>query len=538
VLALLFATACSVDRIELGGKTDTGASDDTAPEGTDTGSHTGDSADTDTDTDTALDPGDMDADWDGYTPNEGDCDDTLPHVYPGAPDYCDGLDQDCDGEPIPDGSCSEVGDARAMWTWSFESTEDDWASLATPVGDVDGDGRADLAVMLYTSGGTPYHGGVLFGRELDWLPAVNPAPPPYWDSEFPRWLGASTKEMADVDADGFDDVLVTAGSDDAYIGAVFLFYGSPEGFDYADERVDTIADQRWADTSEHPFYGSMSAGQFDDDGQEDVALVLSIGESDSARLALLRPEHEAGTTDRLADLPFLLWDGPDVVGGADTLTDLDGDGIDELLLASTLDEQGLWETLVVIEGEDFAGGGSMSAVSQYAWVETGSANHFMSWAQEGEEPDIDGDGLADFPFTLNEGEASSVLVVRGIPNGAMNDAVFVEVTSGEPCCMPVWMSAADLDGDGVREVMEGYTPLLSSVLGDGGKMDIGTLYRMKFLFDGSGASLTAVEDMTGDGLPEWVFNEGRWRNTGGSAYDNRNIIIKGFDIPWDDPKKW
>jgi hypothetical protein len=42
------------------------------------------------------DPGDADLDGDGQSPNEGDCDDDDPLVYQGAPEYPDGLDNDCD----------------------------------------------------------------------------------------------------------------------------------------------------------------------------------------------------------------------------------------------------------------------------------------------------------------------------------------------------------------------------------------------------------------------------------------------------------
>ncbi len=46
-----------------------------------------------------------DADGDGYTVEAGDCNDNDASIYPGAPEVCDGLDNDCDGavdEGCPD----------------------------------------------------------------------------------------------------------------------------------------------------------------------------------------------------------------------------------------------------------------------------------------------------------------------------------------------------------------------------------------------------------------------------------------------------
>lgn len=57
-------------------------------------------------------PSTVDGDEDGFSPADGDCNDGRADVYPGAPELCDGRDNDCDGETPADEADADRDGAR------------------------------------------------------------------------------------------------------------------------------------------------------------------------------------------------------------------------------------------------------------------------------------------------------------------------------------------------------------------------------------------------------------------------------------------
>lgn len=64
----------------------------------------------DNDCDGVIPDSEIDNDGDSFSECEGDCDDTNPDIFPGAPELCDGLDNDCDGV-VPDTEMDNDGDS-------------------------------------------------------------------------------------------------------------------------------------------------------------------------------------------------------------------------------------------------------------------------------------------------------------------------------------------------------------------------------------------------------------------------------------------
>ena len=108
-------------------------------------------------------PADTDDDGDGFTENEGDCDDTDPSINPDAIDIPgDGIDQDCSG--------SDASEAFASIVVTPETatilTGEDLALMATGI-NADGTSRNITSEVSWSTGGSVFNSGTAGTFDVD-----------------------------------------------------------------------------------------------------------------------------------------------------------------------------------------------------------------------------------------------------------------------------------------------------------------------------------------------------------------------------------
>jgi hypothetical protein len=338
------------------------------------------------------------------------------------------------------------------------------APTSVATGDLDGDGRPDLAVANSTDVGRPGTVSVLrnlgngtFAAKVDYATGSQPL----------------SVAIGDLDADGRSDLVVANRSSDS----VSVMRNTSVG-----NGTITFAAKVDYATGFWPF--TVAVGDFDADGRPD----LVVANSGSNTVSVLRNTSLAG-----GDVSFAA--KVDYVTGFTPVSvaigDMDADGRPDLVVANSYDN-----TVSVLRNTSLAGGNvSFASKVDYA----------VGWAPWSVAiGDLDNDGRPDLALANLSGGSVSVLRNTSSGLGNVTFAAKVDYATGSG---PISVAIADLDVDGRNDLASvnnySYSVTILRNLGDG------TLAAYGNYGAGARPRSVAIGDLDGDDKPDLaVANSG------------------------------
>lgn len=287
--------------------------------------------------------------------------------------------------------------------------------ISVCAGDIDGDGKSDLAVVNSASWNlsilrnTSVLGTVSFASKIDFLTGNGP----------------SCISIGDIDGDGKPD-LVTANS----VGSISVL-----------RNTSTSGIISFAPKVDYTTFTTYNAciGDIDGDGKLDIVIANKFNNS----VSVLRNTSVSGIISFLPKVDFATGVGPYSV----TSGDLDGDGKPEL--AVTNDQS---QTVSVLRNTSVSGNISFAAKVDFV---TGITPKYPSIG------DIDGDGNSDLIVTSTSSRTISVF--RNISTqGTVNFESKIDfATGGTFNANPSSNCIGDLDGDGKPDIAVGSLATVS-----------------------------------------------------------------------------
>ena len=287
----------------------------------------------DDDCDPATDEA-SDADGDGLSLCDGDCDDTDEAILPGAEDVCwDGVDANCDGQ---EWGCV-LPLAAAGFILSAQDRDASLGWSVAGAGDLDGDGKDDLVVGAPAVSDDSGHAYVFAGPVAGPRDTAT-ADASLLAQRGGDQAGIAVASGGDLDGDGLDDLLVGAPGHDAggaSAGAVFVLPGPVVGgLDLSSSRALLVGES----DGDAVGYDVAGGADLDGDGYDDILVGApgeDSGGADAGCAYVVRGPVEGETT--LAQVAAKLrGENPgDAAGSAVAMAgDVDGDGLGDLIIGA------------------------------------------------------------------------------------------------------------------------------------------------------------------------------------------------------------
>jgi hypothetical protein len=469
----------------------------------------------------------------GYAARSGDCDDAEPLAAPTLAEDCgDGIDNDCAGDL---GECdldasysARTADHRLTGTDSS-----DGFGIAIALGDFDGDGTGDLSIGMKGYSSPERSAGAAavwygpFGASGIATDSADAVVTGYASSTM---LGG-VLAAGDHDGDGADDLVANAyrfSSTSGAAGAGWLVYGGSRLTSGEVDATSGVASFTGVVEGDNLAYSAGAGGDLDGDGTEELVLGAPTngGAGPLAGAAYLyygsATRRSGSTSADAADATVQgvaanAWLGASV----SFVRDMDGDGLDELLLGTNTAETAGAAYLFLGATTPLTGTTSASTADATYRGRTSSADNAGAGVYG--LTDVTGDGYGDAGvygsgydsgtgalWVFGGGASLSTIAVATLYGSAVSDAFGAAANS-----------PGDLDGDGTNDLLvsaagderadpaEGasslwYGPVSGSLAAS--TADVVFLSATDNGYFGRGLPARAG-DVTGDGTPDIVIGD-------------------------------